>query len=356
VRILIVKPDNIGDFVLATGAIRLLIREAGAENVSLCVKTVLVPLAKAQFPDVTIIELPVAARRKMVNLFLRNFFMCMPLILKLRFSRFDVCICLRSMRSYLETLVFLVPKAGRFVANENILLRSGRKVRIAVEALVNRGRNTELVAYPETAGDVPLEIEAHRRVVERVLGRAVTIAEVIPELTLPANCAAEADNYWVCAPLTSSSKKNYPSARWGHVLTSISTPDLPARLLLTGSLDQREELEAFRQSLVESGVQTPIEIVLPVDLLAFLKLIGGANLVLTGDTAAAHFATATDRRALILFSGMHTGMFGPWHRSNRQRWLLPTDPSDKSKSKWHDRISPSRAAATIAELLADDRV
>ncbi len=355
VRILIVKPDNIGDFVLATGAIRLLIREVGAANVSLCVKTVLVPLARAQFPDITIIELPIAAKRKVVNLFLRNFWMCSPLILKLGFTRFDASVCFRSMRSYLETLVFLVPNARRFVSNENILLRSGRKVRIAVEAIVNRARKTELVAYPETAREIPLEIEAHRRVVERVLGRAVSVGEVIPELTLPDDGAPQPDNYWVCAPLTSSVKKNYPPARWASVFTSVASPDQPSRLLLTGSMDQRSTLEAFRQSLIDSGVQMPIELVLPVDLLDFLKLIGGAGLVLTGDTAAAHFATATDRRALVLFSGMHTGMFGPWHRSDRQRWLLPTDTSEKPKSKWYDRIAPSRAAATIAELLADRR-
>lgn len=354
-RVFIVKPDNIGDFVLATGAIRLLIREAGAENVTLCVKTVLVPLARVQSPGVTVLELPVTAKRKVVNLFLCNLWMCSPLIARLRFSQYDVSVCLRSMRTYLETLVFLVPEARRFVANENLLLRSGRKVRMAVETFfLRRLRKAELVDYPDAAGEIPLEIEAHRRVVERVLHRPVGIDEVIPELTLPTGCVAETGDYWLCAPLTSLAKKDYPPARWARIFKSLPASALPARLLLTGSADQKEKLEGIRRTFAGEGVNIPVEIVLPADLTGFLKLIGRANLVLTGDTAAAHFATATDRRALILFSGMHTGMFAPWQRSARQAWLQPTDPSDKQKPKWHDRIASTRAAETITDLLSAD--
>lgn len=353
-RLLIVKPDNIGDFVLATGAIRLLIQEAGSQNVTLCVKPVLVPLACDQFPGVEVLPLPIAAKRKVVNLFLRNFSMCLPLMLRLRFSRFDVSVCLRSMRTYLETLVFLVPSARRFVANENILLRSGRKVRIAVERTVNHMRGMEVVTYPDEAlPNVPLEIEAHRRVVERVLGRTVTVDDVMPVMTPPQESTASSKgDYWLCAPLTSGVKKNYPTAKWVKVFELLPKTLLPASLVMTGSADQQGQLEEFQRAVDAAGLPMKTEIILPEDLVAFVKVIAGAGLVLTGDTAAAHFATAMDRRALVLFSGMHTGMFGPWRRSERQEWLLPEDPSEKSKPKWHERILPSRAAETITRLLS----
>ena len=78
VRYFLFKPDGIGDFVLATGAIDLLAREAGEENLVICVRSLLAPLAKAQFPQATIIELPVAEKRKVVNLFALNFIRCLP--------------------------------------------------------------------------------------------------------------------------------------------------------------------------------------------------------------------------------------------------------------------------------------
>ena len=105
-RLFILKPDGIGDFVLATGALRLLATEFGEENLFICVQSVLVPVARSQFPRATVMELPTAAERKFVNLFLRNFFYCLPLWFRLRRTPVDGAICLRSMRNYLETFLF----------------------------------------------------------------------------------------------------------------------------------------------------------------------------------------------------------------------------------------------------------
>jgi len=355
VRLFIVKPDNIGDFVLATGAIRLLGREVGPENVTLCVKSMLVPLARAQYPEMLVVELPVAAKRKVMNLFLRNLIMCLPLLVQLKFKRFDTSVCLRSMRTYLETLVFLLPGARRFVANENILLRSGRRVRIIVESGVNRMRGTELVPYPEEVIDVPLEIEAHRRVVEQVLRRAVAVREVMPELLTHAKpSGSESEPYWVFAPLTSEAKKNYPLSAWIDVLKQVPCALLPEKILLTGSINQAPALDEFLRAISAAEIGVVVEVCLPDDLVTFAGLIGEASMVLTGDTAAAHFATAMDRPALVLFSGRHTGMFGPWQRSKRQQWLTPSGSSEKQKPKWHDRIAPTRAGAALVELLGFD--
>ena len=63
-RLFILKPDGIGDFILVTGALRLLASELGEENLLICVRSVLVPLAKTQFPKARVIELPTAAERK----------------------------------------------------------------------------------------------------------------------------------------------------------------------------------------------------------------------------------------------------------------------------------------------------
>jgi len=50
-RVFILKPDAVGDFILATGCIRLMARELGEKNLVIAVRADVAPLARAQFPD-----------------------------------------------------------------------------------------------------------------------------------------------------------------------------------------------------------------------------------------------------------------------------------------------------------------
>jgi ADP-heptose:LPS heptosyltransferase len=353
VRVFVFKPDGIGDFVLATGAIRLLAREFGEENLTLCVKTILAPLARDQFPRAEVLELPTASERKVLNLFVWNFLACLPLWGRLRARKFDAAVCFRSMRNYLETYLFYSARAKRFVACENILLRSGRKVRTAVEGVVRRLMRPELVFYPEAA-ELPLEIEANRVVVERLLGRPVAPAEVLPQLRkdggdLPP--AIPSGGYWLCAPITNLQSKVYPFAGWREILAALRAEAAGKKILLVGVASDVPKLEELRAGLREDGA-VEAEIHLPADLAAFVRVIAGAEVVISVDTAAAHFATALDRPTVVLFSGLHLGMFGPWHRGDRQTWLLPDAAAEGTKKrKWHTRLSPVRAAEAVRSVL-----
>lgn len=349
-RVFIFKPDGIGDFVLATGAIRLLAREFGEENLILCVKSLLVPLARSQFPQATVLDLPVAAKRRVLNLFLRNFLACLPLWWRVRTTPVEVAICLRSMRNYLETLIFLSARSRRHIANENILLRGKRRVRMAVEKTVNRVFGPELVAYPNP-GDLPMEIEAHRGVVEQTLRRPIAAEEVLPVITSSASFTGAAEAYWICAPITNLASKLYPPAKWQKLFAELLPEAADKKILLVGSEDQRTALEEM-ESLLRAAGCAGAEIFFPVDLVAFVDCIAGSEMLFTVDTAAAHFSTALDRRTLILFSGLHRGMFGPWSRSAAQSWLEPLAFPNGKKKKWHAGIEPSRAAAEARRLLA----
>jgi len=346
VRLFILKPDGIGDFVLATGGLRLLAAQVGEQNLLICVQSILVPLARSQFPQATVLELPTAAERKIVNLFARNFVYCLPLWFKLRTTPVDAAVCFRSMRNYLETFLFYSARTKRFFACENILLRPEKKVRGFVEAGARRLFRPELVAYPRKVDEVPMEIEAHRRLVARILDRPVEASEVLPVLH---PTTEKREDFWICAPVTTASKV-YPFPLWKEVFCALKPENLTKRILLVGSEDQRSklnELQALLQSAGIRGAQTHV----PGDLVELLNLVAGAELILTVDTAAAHFATALDKSCVVLFSGLHRGMFGPWSRSARQRWLLPEPPSGKEKFKWHAGISPLRAAAEVRELM-----
>jgi ADP-heptose:LPS heptosyltransferase len=347
VRLFVLKPDGIGDFILVTGALRLLASELGEENLLICVRSVIVPLAKAQFPNARVIELPTAAERKTVNLFARNLFYCLPLWFKLRMTPVEAAVCFRSMRNYLETFLFYSANTKRFFGCENILLRSrGKKVRRYVDTTVRKLFHPSLMPYPEEA-HLPLEVEAHRRVVAEILERSVGPEEVIPRL----RSAAEPTEggVWICAPITEASKV-YPLPRWRDIFTELK-PELSGKaVLLVGSKDQCGGLGELESLLRSAGIENA-KIHLPEDLVELLDLIAAAELVMTVDTAAAHFAAGLDRPCVILFSGLHQGMFAPWQRSTRQRWLLPEPPKEKTKSKWHAEIQPARVAATVRELV-----
>ena len=343
-RIFVFKPDGIGDFVLASGAIRLLAREYGEENLAICVRSVLVPLARAQFPTAKVFDLPTAAERKIINLFLWNFVVSIPLWFRLRWMRMDAAICLRSMRNYLETLLFFSVRAKRFVACENILLRGKQGVRAYVERTAALAFHPELVRYPEQPAEVPLEIESHRRLLSRLLSRDVEIAEVIPDLQAP---GIREDNCWILAPITNLASKRYPFARWRDILVELREIVASKKIILAGAKEDRPLLQEMRDLLIEAGLSNT-ELVLPETLVDYVTLISRAGLIMTVDTAAAHLATALDKPALVLFSGLHTGMFGPWQRSDRQAWLLP-DAGTKKK-KWHAGIPPERAAEAIRRI------
>ncbi len=345
VRLFVFKPDGIGDFVLATGALRTFAKAYGEENLTLCVRTIIAPLARAQFPRATVLELPTAAKRRVVNLFARNLAMSLPLWLRLRRSPVDAAVCLRSMRNYLETFLFYSVKTRRFVACENLLLDGTKRTRAAVEGSVRRWFRAELVPYPAQAAGVPREIEAHRRVVSLVLGREVATDAVLPSL----RAESRDDGTWICAPVTTLKAKTYPTKRWVEVLTELKPEAAQRKILLTGAPEDRPRLEELLAGLQSAGFSNA-EVVLPPTLADYVDCIAGAELMLTVDTAAAHFATALDRRALILFSGLHAGMFAPWQRSDRQCWLRPEGLAPGQK--WHAGIPPARAAAEVRRLLA----
>lgn len=345
-RVFVFKPDGIGDFVLSTGAIRALAREYGEENLIICVRELLVPLAREQFPVAAIWPLPVALKRKVLNLFLRNLLACVPLWFRMRFHPVDLSVCLRGLRNYLETSLFYSVPAKRYVSWENHLCR-GKKVRGSVENVLTRVFRSELVEYPEPPCAVPLEIEAFRRVVSRTVGREIPVAEVMPHLR--ARIVPTDTPVWICAPITEKSKV-YPLEQWVEVFSDLRAELEGRTLLLVGSEDQRPKLAELAASLHAAGI-FQAKVFIPANLVAFLEWTAAAEIVFTVDTAAAHFATALNQRCIVAFSGLHSGMFAPWQTSDRQAWLL-AEPRPKKKSHWYKAISPGRVASEARRVLA----
>ena len=351
-RCYIFKPDGIGDFFLATGFIGLMAREFGEESLLIAVLPALEPVVRGQFPMAGVVVLPLRRRRRVLNLFVANCLRCLRPWLGLLTTRAEVSVSLRHMRDYLQNVLFhSVPSHRRFVAT-NGLLGNGKAVRRWTEKAFVTLFGDHVVGYPSGSPGLPLELEAHRRLASAVLGREVSPGEVTP-LLRPVNAPALSGPYAVCAPYSSGNDKDVPDNRWITLFGILAGEHLlPTQLVLTGSEDQQARLNCFREKLGTALATTGTEVTVRIEptLQGFVDLLAGADAVFTVDTAAAHAATALDRPTLVLFSGLHLGMFAPWTRSARQRWLLAGRPD--SGPNWHESLPDSDILEAARSLLS----
>ncbi|MFZ0435534.1 MAG: glycosyltransferase family 9 protein [Chthoniobacterales bacterium] len=358
-RCFLFKPDGIGDFFLSSGVIRLLAREFGEENLTIATLPVMESVVRGQFPRATFIPLPIRKRRIILNVFVANCIRCFSTWLTLLRSPHEVSISLRHMRDYLMNVLFYsLPSPLRLVC-DNQLLGNRRPVRRWTEWAFTAVFRPVVLAYPpgepSVGGGVPRELEANRRLVSRALGRDVAIAEIWPELRRVGESTlgeSQDGSYWLCAPFANGGGKDYPGERWAELFRMLAGRENIPVLVLTGSREQRGRLEEFSRLISESWPEAAprISIEHPSDLQKFIDLIAGADLVLTVDTAAAHAATAMDRPTVILYSGQQYGVFGPWVRSGRQRWIQPK-AEDFGRPDWHRNLSPGQIAPVVSEVL-----
>lgn len=346
--IAIFKPDEIGDFVMATGAMHLLAREHGEENTTLVVKSQIASLARREFPRASIIALPWQPRRKGRNQAAANIVHCYPAWRQLRALHVDKFVCLRSQRDYLQTLLFAAPAARQRFAPSNLLLRKGRLRRRAAENLFLRIARPRILPYPSEGGEPTAELASHRAVVGAALGRPVDVLEIMPVLS---SAPWRGGKGWLLCPLSSRVSKDYDAGRWAAALRAFPARLAPAKLMLAGGPEQAARLRQFADALVGTGFHSPVEILSPCAIEMFPNVIAEADLVLTVDTAAAHFACASGAPAVIVDSGLNPGIYSPYSPNGRQIWLAG-DRARLGRSRWQESVPPEMVASAIARALA----
>lgn len=320
-KIFVLKPDEIGDFILTTGCLRCLAVEFGEENLLLAVSKAAAPLARSQFPQATIYPLEFRRRRKVLNVTLVNIGLNWRVWRSLLFQRVEWALCLRSLRSYLHTVFFYTPRAGNYVACENLLSRQKRQRRPAVEAVAKGIFRPRLLPYPEVGAKagVPTDLEANRLVASVVLGRELSLEEAWPRLEARVRETGEVSP-WIFAPFSSSEKKDYPLQEWVEIFRALQPGrgERPLRLVAAGY--QAAALQKWVEALRAAGLPK-VEALPSVGLPELTDILAGAAFIFTVDTAAAHFACALRKPALILSAGHHPGVYGPYSPDGRQLWL-----------------------------------
>lgn len=344
-RVFILKPDAIGDFILASGCIRTIAREAGEQNLVLAVRTDVAPLARHQFPRARILPLTLREKRRILNVTTVNILHSLPSWFQMLTLRVDASICLRAMRAYLHTICFHTPRAKLRIACENPLAANPRVRRPAVEKIAARLFHPTLLPYP-APGRLPADIEANRLVAAELLGREISDDEILPRLELPH--PVERSSRWLLCPFSSSPKKDYPAAQWAEVLKLAAAARAGATLHLAAAPYQQDNLQKFASDLRAAGVDN-LHLDPPRPLDEFLPQIAAARIVLTVDTAAAHAACALGTPAVIVSAGSQPGVYAPYSPNGLQSWILP--PRGLRKGQWKEAITPEQVAETLRGIL-----
>lgn len=339
----VLKVDKLGDAVLSLGAIRRLLQDNDESRLLLVVSDLAAPLFRAEFPAATILGVP-----PFCYTFAPDY---------LRFLRWrahelmrvqvDRLVCLRHQPSdYLTTIARLLR------AKETIT--APMDVRWEKSDLVLPG--AKLVRYPGRTGyslpdGVCSEIEAHRRVVEAVVGKPLPVADVLPEII----CASPVDgDALILCPEAGISVRNYPLGKWVEVMGLLEKEwQLPLEICLPPTVE-KAPLEAM---LDAAGIQVR-QWHYPGDVVELCRVLAGAKLIFANETGPAHLATAMNKRGVFVLGGGDYGMCAPWSRSSRQRWI--SHPVGCYYCHWNcihsepiciTQIHPGQIATAVKEVM-----
>lgn len=301
-RLTILKLDRLGDAVLSLGAIRELLREFGGQETLLVVSTIAEPLFRAEFPEVELLVLPPFCERYFPDLLVFLWHHAA----RLRSISTETLVCLRHQHSdYLHAIAMMINArrchASRWKGN-------GEHTSLSFPRCL-------FSPYPDKSSTTCLELEAHRRVVESVLGSPVGVDEVLPALR---NITVMDGGALLVCPVAGNPLRQYPADRLAEAIGLFlqQWPDVPVQFCLPPGADRKHWEDAFTARCIPRG-----QWFVPNDLEALVNLIACARIVLAPESAPAHIATALDKPGVFLLGGGHFGMFGPWRKGERQIWL-----------------------------------
>lgn len=346
-RLAILKLDRLGDAVLALGAVRLLVREFGASETLLIVSTVAEPLFRREFPEVKLLVMPPFCARFWPD-FVKTMAWHAP---ELRTIKAEHLVCLRHQASdYLHAIAALV-QARQVHATH--WTKSWERVCLSYP----QGHR---LPYPEQTAEGCLELEAHRRLVESVIGQPVAVHDILPVLKAR---KVEASTTLLVCPVTGSAIRQYPPVSLVKAV-ALFLPTAPG-LRVTFCIPPGIDPAPWKDAVKDAGITPVVAWVQPEDLEELLQVISTARLVLAPDSAPAHLASAMDKPGVFLLGGGHYGMFAPWRRSSRQVWL--NHPMNCYQCQWNcmhpepycmTLISPSAVAEALrsAYAAADEEV
>lgn len=321
-RILLLRPDHLGDLVLTTPVLHTLRQRLPGAHVTMAVGPWSSEVV-ARHPDLNrAMTLPFPGFTRAPQRALAPYILLFRAAQQLRRASYDLAINLRPDFWWGAALLYLaaIPRRigyglqpGTPFLTDTLPfhtpeLATVSNLRLASAALRSLGR--EPLPEPFTPQDYPLDYhptgEEQRQVAERLAGAGID--ETTPLIVIHPGAGAaiklwRADGWAFCA----------------NTLPARLTFDAPARIILTGSRNERPLLEDIARGMQEAPLMLTD---LTVGQLA--ALLGRAKLVLGVDNGPLHTAVAQGTPTLSLFGPTDPRIFGPWGNPERHRVLAST--------------------------------
>lgn len=321
-RILLVRPDHLGDLLLTTPALQALREHAPGAQITMLVGPWSREIVARQPALDHLLTCAFPAFQRAPQGMLAPYRLLFSTARELRWGRYDLALNLRPDFWWGAALLYLagIPrrvgyalKPGRsfltcalpFPAPEHAAISSLRLVSAGLVAL-----GYEALAEPFTPQRYPTcftPTAGERAWVEERL-RAEGIAEDVPLIVIP--------------PGSGGAVKLWRSEAWAicaNALRAWLTSSSPARILLTGSPGERSLVEA-----VARGIPDGATLVTDATIGQLAALLERAACVLTVDNGPGHLAVAQDTPSVHLFGPTDPRIFGPWGDPARHVVLAST--------------------------------
>lgn len=313
-RVAIFKPDRLGDFVLALGAIHRIVDSVGAHQCILLISRFSREIAAREFPTVETVEVPYLSwrlwetRRGLRELVGHPVFR----------SGVDRLVCLRHHRFPHEDLVCAALATRVSVGSRHTPLGEppGELIRHRLEF-------DQSIASPVLFEGQCEELGWHAAVVSSFLGKPVDLQEILP--VIGPQRTDPADPWITVSPFGSAPIRDLPEPLLVVAANEATRRGLGLRLASPEGDEERFNDLAGRLRKA-SPIAGQVMVQVTPKLEDLIQLLRTSRLVITAETATAHLATALDCPTITVVGGGHYGIFAPWHRSPRQQWLVNRVP------------------------------
>ncbi len=317
-RILLVRPDHLGDLVLTTPILDTLRTHAQDAQITMLVGPWSSEVV-ARHPALnSLITCPFPGFRRTTQGVLEPYIQLFRVARQLRANKYDIAINLRPDFWWGAALLYLAA----------IPRRIGYALSPATPFLTH----AELFHAPEHATVSNLRLIS---VGLRVMGKVALDEPYIPEQYPLVFIPTEDEQTWASQRLlqagvdatspfvvihagTGAAVKLWRTEAWTHIANTLSTT-CSVHIALTGSPSERSMLEEIAQGITSAPLQITDATV--GQLAAVLKR---ANLVLGVDNGPLHLAVAQGTPTLQIFGPTDTRIFGPWGPSQRHVVIAST--------------------------------
>jgi len=321
-RILLIRPDHLGDLVMTTPVLQALREQAPNAHITMMVGPWSSTVVERHPALNQLITCPFPGFQRATQKPFEPYKLLLKTARALRHEHYDLAINLRrdfwwgAALLYLARIPYRIGYAiepGTPFLTQALPFPSAEHSTISNLRLISTSLQTlgyPALAEPYTPERYPLHFkptaEEKQWIAERLLNASIE----------------QADPIVVIHPGTGGDVKLWRTKAWSRIANTLMTKQIlptPTRIVLTGNPKERPMLEEIAQ-----GMTIPPLLMTDMTVGQLAALLARTQLVLGVDNGPLHLATAQDTPTLRLFGPTDTHIFGPWGSSERHVVIAST--------------------------------